>query len=274
MAGMTFVMLGSGAVRDNPVRGGPAQMLRIGNEVLMFDCGRSAGTNLARAGVGCEEVDRLFLTHLHFDHIVDVPYLVFVGWVKVRNRRLRIYGPAGTRDFVERVIRPPFEQDINSRLSHGKDIRPLDPEVIEVDGNQPFLQQDDYRVSATFTDHGNIPTLAYRVDAGDRRVVITGDGTPDEDFAHFCRGADILAIECSGTPEFLATQPWGAWHITPADIADIARESEVKRVIIKHLVIEDITGDRTAPYQMAEEIRGGYGGEVLVAEDGLVVEIG
>ena len=273
MAGITFVMLGSGAVRDNPVRGGPAQMLRVGDEVLMFDCGRSASTNLARAGVGCEEVDRLFLTHLHFDHIVDVPYLVFAGWVKVRNRRLEIYGPEGTREFVERIIRPPFEQDISSRLSHGKDIQPLDPDVIEVDGNHCFLEREDYRISAVFTDHGNIPTLAYRVDAGDRRVIITGDGTPDEDFPAFCKGADLLAIECSGTPEFLETQPWGAWHITPADIADIARKAEVKRVMIKHLVIEDITGDRTSPYQMAEQIRSGYGGEVLVAEDGLVVEI-
>ena len=273
MAGMTFVMLGSGAVRDNPYRGGPAQMLRIGDEVLMFDCGRSASTNLARSGVGCEEVDRLFLTHLHFDHIVDVPYLVFVGWVKVRSRRLKIYGPVGTRNFVERIIRPPFQQDISSRLSHGKDILPLDPEVVEVDGKHCFLEREDYRISATFTDHGNIPTLAYRVDAGDRRVVITGDGTPDDDFPAFCKGADLLAIECSGTPEFLERQPWGAWHITPADIANIAQKAEVKRVMIKHLVIEDITGDRTAAYQMAEQIRDGYSGEVLVAEDGLVVEI-
>ena len=41
--------------------------------------------------------------------------------------------------------------------------------------------------------------------------------------------------------------------------------------MIKHLVIEDITGDRTAPYRMAEQVRQGYGGEVIVAEDGLVV---
>ena len=124
-----------------------------------------------------------------------------------------------------------------------------------------------------FTDHGNIPTLTYRVEAGDHSVIITGDGTPDEDFPAFCKGADLLAIECSGTPEFLETQPWGAWHITPADIADIARKAEVRRVMIKHLVIEDISGDRTSPYQMAEQIRDVYGGEVLVAEDGMVVEI-
>ncbi|MDA0745558.1 MAG: MBL fold metallo-hydrolase [bacterium] len=272
--GLQYVMLGSGAVRDNPRRGGPAQILKVGDEILMFDCGRSASTNLARAGVGCETVDRLFLTHLHFDHIVDVAYLVYVGWVKVRKNRLKIYGPVGTKHFVEHLIRPPFQQDIESRLHHGKDLEPLDPEVIEVEGEGVFLEEDGYQISVTFTDHGFIPTLVYRVDTKDHRVVITGDGTPDENFTTFCKGADLLSIECSGTPEFLATQPWGTWHITPADIARIATEAGVKRVMIKHLVIEDITGDRTTPYLMAEQIREGYSGEVMVAEDGMVVEIG
>ena len=270
---MQYVMLGSGAVRDNPNRGGPSQILTVGDEVWMFDCGRSASTNLARAGVGCESVDRLFLTHLHFDHIVDVPYLVFVGWVKVRKSRLKIYGPVGTRDFVERVIRPPFEQDIQSRLGHGKDIEPLDPEVIEVEKAGEFLVEDDFQVYTTYTDHGGIPTLVYRIDSQGKRVVITGDGNPDGDFSEFCRGADLLSIECSGTPEFLAQQPWGSWHIVPADIARIATEAEVKRVMIKHLVIEDITGDLEAVNRMGDQIREGFDGEVLVGEDLLTVDL-
>ncbi|MDP7620259.1 MAG: MBL fold metallo-hydrolase [Dehalococcoidia bacterium] len=266
-----FTMLGSGAVRDNPRRAGPSQILQVGDQTLMFDCGRSAATSLAAAGGACEAIDRLFLTHLHFDHVVDLPYIVFTGWVKGREARLGIHGPVGTGDFVSRIIRPPFEQDIDSRVGHGKDLESLDPDVSEVAGAGEFLVDDGYRVSAAPVDHANMPALVYRVDAGDRRVVITGDGKPDEGFTDFCRGADLLAVECSGTPEFLAEQPWGHWHLRPADIARIATEAEVKRVMIKHLVIEDITGDRTAPYRMAEQVRQGYGGEVIVAEDGLVV---
>ncbi len=76
---LRFTLLGSGAVRNNPRRGGPAQILQIEDEVLMFDCGRSACTNLARSGVSVEKIDRLFLTHLHFDHVTDIPYFVFGG---------------------------------------------------------------------------------------------------------------------------------------------------------------------------------------------------
>ena len=273
MSELRFIMLGSGAVRDNPRRAGPSQLLQVGGENLLFDCGRSACTNLARE-IGCEEVDRLFLTHLHFDHIVDVPYLVFVGWIKGRSGRLRVFGPNGSRDFLDHIIRPPFEQDIASRLGHGKDIKPLDPEVTEVEAGGEIPGGKGYKIAATSMEHAGMPTLTYRIDAGNIRVVITGDGRPDADFPKFCRDADLLSIECSGTPEFLAEQPWGAWHITPEEIGRSAAEGGVKRVMIKHLVMEDITGDRTAPYRMAEQIRGCYGGEVIVAEDGMAVQLG
>lgn len=172
------------------------------------------------------------------------------------------------------MIRPPFEQDIQSRIGHGKDDSVLDPEVIEIGEKGDFLETDDFRMAVTFTDHGGIPTLVYRVDSDDQRVIVTGDGNPDEEFPEFCRDADLLSIECSGTAEFLATQPWGSWHITPPEIAEIATVANVKRVMIKHLVIEDITGDLEAVHRMGDQIREGYNGEVMVGEDGLVVEIG
>jgi len=277
---MLFTMLGSGAVRDNVFRGGPAQVLEVGEEVWMFDAGRSAATNLAKAGYGCETVDRLFLTHLHFDHIVDLPYIVLVGWVKERANQLRVYGPEGTNDFVTRVLRPPFEQDIQSRMGHGKDDSVLDPAVMEAPSTRSghatggaFLDEDGVKVATTFTDHGGIPTLVYRIDAGGKRVVITGDGTPDDAFPEFCKGADLLAIECSGTSDFLETVPWGSWHITPPDIGRIATEAGVKRVLIKHLVEQDVTHDRRGPQRMAEQIREGFKGEVIVGEDGLRIDI-
>ena len=117
---MRFTLLGSGAVRNNPRRAGPSQIVHVGEQRLLFDCGRGACLRLAQEDEKVEEIDRLFLTHLHFDHIVDVPYFVFVGWNNSRQNQLRITGPRGTASFLERLIRPPFEQDIASRLGHGK----------------------------------------------------------------------------------------------------------------------------------------------------------
>ena len=114
---------------------------------------------------------------------------------------------------------------------------------------------------------------AARVDVGDRRVVITGDGPPSPALTDFCRDSDLLVSECSGTAEFLAAQPWGAWHTNPQTLAAMATEANVQRVVIKHLVMEDITGDPRDSVRMGDAIREGYGGEVLVGEDGLSVDI-
>ncbi|MEE3336512.1 MAG: MBL fold metallo-hydrolase [Candidatus Latescibacterota bacterium] len=271
---MRFTLLGSGAVRNNPRRAGPSQIVRIGDQRLLFDCGRAACLRLAQQGESVEDIDRLFLTHLHFDHIVDVPYFVFVGWNNSRQNKLRITGPQGTTDFVERLIRPPFEQDIESRLGHGKSEFGLDPQIVEVVERGTFHEEQDIRISAAFTDHSKMPTIAYRVEAQGQRIVISGDGLPQDDFVEFARDADLLVYECSGTQEFLDQQPWGTWHIIPEALAELATECGVKRLMIKHLVIEDITGDLTAVDKMGETIRQRFDGEVLVGADGLVVDLG
>jgi ribonuclease Z len=275
---MRYTLLGSGAVRNNPRRAGPSQILQFDDTTWLFDCGRAACMRLAQQGVAAEHVDRLFLTHLHFDHVVDVPYFVYVGWNNGRTNPLKIYGPVGTKHFVEHLIRPPFRDDIASRLGHGKKEFGLDPEVVEIPEAGPVLSEDGCEVSAVFTDHGGITTLCYRVDcpgAGDsaRRVVISGDGLPMEGFEAFARGADLLSYECSGTAEFLAQQPWGSWHITPEALGDLATRCGVARVLIKHLVIEDISGDLTAVDDMGRRIRGRFDGEVLVGVDGLTVDL-
>ncbi len=122
-----------------------------------------------------------------------------------------------------------------------------------------------------FTDHAAMPSLAYRVDIGDARVVITGDGLPSPALTEFCRDADLLVSECSGTAEFLAAQPWGGWHTNPETLAALASEADVRHVVLKHLVMEDITGDLTAAERMADDIRRRYDGQVSVGVDGMEV---
>jgi len=271
---LRFVMLGSGAVRNNARRGGPAQILKIDDRVLMFDCGRYSCTNLGRVEVKVEAVDRLFLTHLHFDHVMNVPYFVLLGWNNGRENPLRIFGPEGTEQFVTRAIRPPFQQDISTRLGHGKDPFGLDPEIVEIRKGGQFLEEESYQMSAIFVKHaGDMPTLTYKVDVGGRSIVITGDGLPSPELTEFCRGADLLVSECSGTSEFLGQYPWGAWHTNPQTLAAMASQAGVKRVMLKHFVIEDITGDLTAAGRMAQQVRQSYNGEVIVGEDGLEVVI-
>jgi len=269
-----IVLVGSGAVRPVPGREGPAQVVEVEGEALLFDCGHGAATGLRRAGIPPEGVNRVFLTHLHFDHTSDLPYFILVTWVMGRKQPLEVYGPSGTTAFVAHAVRSSYEEDIRSRLArpHRAGGRPrspfgLDPHVTEITQPGAFLTTPSYRVVAFPVEHGGIANLGYRVETSGRTVVILGDASRGQDIVKLVAGADVLLCECSGTEEFLRdpSRPWGAWHMTPEAAATLAREAGVRTLVLKHFVMED----EAAIARIGEEVRRGFTGEVLVGRDGL-----
>ena len=270
---ISFVMVGSGAVRANPNRGGPSQIVRIGDRGLLFDCGRCAVHNMVRFGFPVETIREVFITHLHFDHVCDLAYLVLLSWNNGRTEKLHIYGPPGIGHFMEHSIRHAYVQDINSRLGHGKNPAGLRWEVVEIQRDGPFLRTEQCILSTQSTEHAGMPNLNYRIDSGNTRIVITSDTQPDEALVEFCKKATLLICECSGTRNFLSNQPWGGWHMTPESVARLAQNAGVERVVIKHLVIEDFSQDQTIAEKMARRIREGYDGEVTVGFDGLHIDL-
>ena len=263
-----FRLLGSGAVRVLEDRGGPSQVVELGDHLVLFDCGRCAVHNLVRFGYRVEDVNHVFLTHLHFDHVCDLAYMVLLAWNNGRGDRLRVFGPPGLRDFLGHALLGAYRQDIDSRLAHGKDPSGLDLDVVEVHEDGPACQIDGATVSALRTPHAGMINLNYRVDACGKRLVITSDTQPDERLIPFCCDADLLVCECSGTADFLAAQPWGGWHMTPETVADLASRARVRRVVLKHFVIENFAEDPAISAKMAARAQELYGGAVIAGHDG------
>ena len=268
-----FRLLGSGAVRVLLHRGGPSQVVELDGRLLLFDCGRCAVHNLVRFGYRVEDVDHVFLTHLHFDHICDLAYLVLLAWNNGRRERLRIFGPKGLGDFLQHALHGAYRQDIESRLAHGKDPAGLDVDVVEIDGSGPPYHLAGASISALSTAHAGMRNLNYCVEAHGKRVVITSDTQPDERLIPFCRDADLLVCECSGTQDFLSQQPWGGWHMTPEKVADLALGANVRRVVLKHFVIENFTDDSSISAEMVAQIKETYHGKVVAGHDGWFTDL-
>ena len=102
-----------------------------------------------------------------------------------------------------------------------------------------MYEGDGLTVTALGTQHGHMPNHNFRFDAGGRRLVVTSDTEPAESLVPFCEGADLVVVECSDTEAFFKTVPWGAWHMQPETVANLAGRAGVKRVVLKHLVIEN-----------------------------------
>jgi len=263
------VLLGSGAVRPIPGRDGPAQVVVVDGNPLLFDCGRGAVTGLRRAGIQPETVNTVFLTHLHFDHVSDLPYFILSTWVIGRQREAEVFGPTGTRNFIENSVRRAYAEDLRTRFGHGRSEFGLHTTVTEVTDAGVAVTAQRYTVSAAPLVHADMQNLGYRVEASDGVVVVLGDVDRRQDLTEFVKGADVLLCECSGTKEFLEdpSRPWGAWHMTPAHVAGLATRAGVKRVVLKHFVMED----EPAIASMGDAVREGFAGEVLVGEDGLEI---
>lgn len=268
-------IIGSGAVRALPDRGGPCYLVTIGQRRLLFDCGRCAVHNLHRLGTPVESIDEVYLTHLHFDHICDLPLLLLLSWNNGREACLPIFGPRGLDNFLEHGVRQAYREDVNSRIAHGNRVRDkLDWAASEITAEGLVYGNSTYRVETLATAHAGLANWNYRITIGDTVVVITSDSEPDQRLVEFCRDVDLLLIECSGTKAFYESVAFGGWHITPEDVGQIARDAGAKQVVLKHFVIESFTDDPAIAESMAETVRGLHpAGKIHAATDGLRFEL-
>ena len=98
---MKFTLLGSGAVRPDLEHWGPAQIVQVGEQNLLFDCGRGATMRLVEAGIPIQKIRQVFFTHHHYDHNCDFAYLFLTSWVLGRGFPMEVIGPRGTEAFCD-----------------------------------------------------------------------------------------------------------------------------------------------------------------------------
>src|SRR5207244_3428421 len=115
-ASLKVILLGTaGGPRVSADRLGIATLVIAGTERLLFDCGRSATTGMARMAINPADVTKVFLTHLHSDHIVSLPELYLFPWASEgRSVPLRVWGPVGTRSMMD-SLQKAFQFDIHVR---------------------------------------------------------------------------------------------------------------------------------------------------------------
>ncbi len=144
---MELVFLGTGGSMPTRDRGLPSVILRRAAELIMFDCGECSQRQMVAAKLGFNRKMRVFISHMHGDHVLGLPGLFqsmsFLG----RDRMLEIYGPEGVADFVEAVNRT---VRFNQRF-------PL--EVHQV-GSGTILEEKEYVVEAAWLEHGT-PCLGF-----------------------------------------------------------------------------------------------------------------
>ena len=195
---LKVILLGTaGGPTTNPQRLGISTLVLAGPEKLLFDCGRSLSTGMARLAINPADVTKVFLTHLHSDHIVSLPELYLFPWgSQGRSQPLQVWGPAGTRSMVKH-LQEAFSFDVHIRRDVDEKFSADGIKVIATDIREGIVYEaNGVRVTAFLVDHGPVkPAFGYRVDYRGHSVAMSGDTKPSDNLIKFSQGVDVLIHE-------------------------------------------------------------------------------
>lgn len=97
-------LLGTGSPQPTIDRFGPGVLVQAGGQTLLIDCGRGVTQRLVQLGIKLGVVDKLFITHLHSDHVVGIPDVWLTGWLEIpsaqRHGAFNVFGPSGTKTMM------------------------------------------------------------------------------------------------------------------------------------------------------------------------------
>lgn len=250
---MKITIVGSGCGIPNPKRGSPCIAVTIGKEVLVFDCGPGAVRAMAGVGLPWAEMDRLFFTHFHTDHIGDLAPLLFALNIPDVNRTepLTLFGPPGMRKLYENLV-----------TAYGNWLVPKRYELyIEELRGEP-LEGATWRLETTRAEHTQ-PAYAYRLEADGAAIVYSGDTDYSEEITHLAASCDLFILECSYPNEISVPG-----HLTPEKAGEMAARADCRKLALTH--VYPICAD----YDLPGECRLAFSGDVLLAEDGIAFELG
>jgi len=280
------VLLGTGTPLPDPDRSGPSTAIVVNGNAYVIDFGTGVVRQAAAArkrGVEALEPVNLkigFLTHLHSDHTIGFPDIIFTPWVMGRKAPLEVYGPPGTRDMAEHILKA-YEADIQIRTGDMEHANTTGFKV-NVHEIQPGVVYKDQNVTVTAfaVHHGKwVHAYGYRFETPDRTIVISGDASPDAAILNNCHGCDVLIHEVYTQASFdLVSPEWKqyrlAYHTSSKELAEIATKAKPGLLILYHRANPGCDQARTkkcreagSEEQLLKEVRQAYSGKVVAGHD-------
>lgn len=288
---MQLEFLGTGAGSPSKQRNVTSVALRLLeelNEVWLFDAGEATQHQILRTTIRPRKISKIFITHLHGDHIFGLPGLLSSRSFQGGNEPLTIYGPVGIKRFVLTAL-----QVSESRLSY-----PL--HFVEIDHDQVLFDKNGFKVTTMHLDH-KIACYGYRIEEADhpgellvdklkadhvpsgplygqlkagktvtlddgrtidghdyigqpqpgRIVAIMGDTRQTKNAITLAENADVLVHE-STFAKNEAKMAHSYYHSTSQQAAEVAKAAHAKRLLLTHISAR-YTGK--AAYQLAYQVR-------------------
>ena len=271
-------LLGTGSPPPVMNRFGPSILVEAGGQKYLFDAGRGAMQRLYQLKVPWQDIQGVFFTHLHSDHVVGFPDLWLTGWLvgTGRNTALHVWGPRGTKKMISNLEQA-YEYDIRIRPYVDR-ASPEGAVILAEDISEGIVyEKAGVKITAFDVDHEPVhPAFGYRIDYGGRSVVLSGDTRVSDNLIRYAEGVDVLVHEVAApesiqraaiTPERAKTIV--SQHVTPEQAGEVFSRTKPKLAVYSHILLPTATDQDLIP-----PTRKTYLGPLEVGEDLMVIELG
>lgn len=274
-------ILGSGDPFVKKSQASASVLVEVGNpegDFFFFDLGSGALANFNGLGFPVTATTKLFLSHLHADHVGDVPTLVWSLAKAGRRDPVEVWGPGGEEDhlgtaaYAEHLARA-HAWDMKSLCGHpGQSGARMQTTEVPYHRTEVVYQRNGVTITSFPVIHIHNGAVGYRLDYAGRSVVFSGDTRPCRNLVEACDGADLLIHETfptaavlsekAGMPLAVAEMIVDGAHTSPAAAGMVFERAGARMSAMWHLVVDHQT---VGP--VFEEMRTRHDGPVVIAQD-------
>ena len=267
---VNFTFLGTGTPRPDINKLGPSILVAYKNEEILLDIGRGTTVRLAQVGNNFSSINNIYISHMHFDHLIGLPdfWLVSNLWQKKTNTN--IFGPKGIQEFCNNVTRS-YKDDLGYRYNK--------KEVSQINcyefGNNNFSSEGFIKVQSFKNSHGHIEnSYGLIVTVNGKTIVYSGDTSYSDNVIKSCKQCDILIHEVIAVSNMLyksnkKLRDVVYTHTNVKQLIKVLNSTKPKLTILNHALLFGISEQ-----QVISEIQESYSGDVIFAYDLLSVDVG
>jgi len=263
---MKITILGSGTAAPRLSRNMSSYLLEAGNKKILLDSGAGTIRQLLKLKANLLDIDHIFYTHLHNDHINDLGAIIWSNNYGIsRKKPLNIYGPKGFKKYfkilIEKILKPTkLNYKINAKeMWNGSTIK-----IPTNNLNNNFLtniKNNELIIKSIKSKHTE-SSVSYRIEYNNKSIVYSGDTDYSNEIIKLSKNADVLILECS-----LPDNKKAKGHLTPSLCGKIAAKANVKKLVLTHFYPE---ADKVDVKRQCEKE---YNRKIIPAKDFMTIRL-
>ncbi len=275
---MQLTLLGTGCPKVDYKRFGPSNLVTTNQSTILIDCGSGVTQRLDQVKVSTADIDALFLTHLHSDHVIDLYQLIISSWHSYRIKPWKVYGPKGTKKFIKKLMDTWKDERLQRiRYEARSSSLAFSIQVKEFKEYGKFNIKD-LEISYFEVDHKPVKyAYGFNFISNKKKLTISGDTKPCDNVMKYGQNADVLLHEVFIDGELRETNKMRSkktlhnvrnYHTPSTKVGKIAKITNCKKLVLTHLVPTKFNAKK-----LMHTVKSDFGKNPIIGKDLLKINI-